>query len=101
LNVCAPALRRKNFLFVGSDAEGERAVIGYTVLGSCQLTQANPIEHLADVLPSSTSQLLLPARWKRSALPRHRGANLGPTPARLGGSGTRHRATGCRRRPNA
>lgn len=31
------ALTRKNFLFAGSDAGGQRAAIAYTILGCCQL----------------------------------------------------------------
>jgi transposase len=65
------ALTRKNFLFAGSDAGGERAAIAYTVLGSCQLAGVNPVEYLADVLPHLARRVrlvdvpaLLPARWK-------------------------------------
>ncbi len=72
------ALTRKNFLFAGSDAGGERAAITYTVLGSCQLADVNPLEYLADVLPRLARRLrrvdvpaLMPAAWKaqRSATP--------------------------------
>lgn len=45
------ALTRKNYLFAGSDAGGERAAIVYTILGCCQLCGVNPVEYLADVLP--------------------------------------------------
>jgi transposase len=65
------ALTRKNFLFAGSDTGAERAAIAYTVLGSCQLADVNPIEYLADVLPRLAHGVrlrdvpaLLPARWK-------------------------------------
>ena len=66
------ALTRKNFLFAGSDAGAERAAIAYTVIGSCTLTEVNPVEYLADVLPRlATRRLrlcdipaLLPASWK-------------------------------------
>jgi transposase len=72
------ALTRKNFLFAGSDAGGERAAIAYTVLGSCQLAQVNPVKYLIDVLPRLAKGIrlidikaLLPARWKaeRAAAP--------------------------------
>lgn len=65
------ALTRKNFLFAGSDTGGERAAIAYSVLGSCELADVNPVEYLADVLPRLARGLrlrdasgLLPARWK-------------------------------------
>lgn len=45
------AITRKNYLFAGSDAGGERAAILYTILGCCQLCGVNPVEYLADVLP--------------------------------------------------
>ena len=65
------AITRKNFLFAGSDAGGERAAIAYTVLACCRLARVNPVEYLTDVLPrlARTIRLcdmpdLLPARWK-------------------------------------
>jgi len=65
------ALTRKNFLFAGSDAGGERAAIAYTILGCCRLLGINPVEYLSDVLPLLTRRIrlvdlpaLLPARWK-------------------------------------
>jgi hypothetical protein len=65
------ALTRKNYLFAGSDAGGERAAIAYTILACCRLAGVNPVEYLADVLPrlARTIRLadvpaLLPARWK-------------------------------------
>jgi transposase len=45
------AITRKNYLFAGSDAGGERAAIVYTILGCCQLCGINPVEYLAEVLP--------------------------------------------------
>ena len=48
-----------------------RAAIAYTVLGSCQLADVDPVEYLADVLPRLARRVqicdmpnLLPARWK-------------------------------------
>jgi transposase len=65
------ALTRKNFLFAGSDAGGERAAIAYTILGCCRLADVNPVEYLRDVLPRLARRVrlrelpdLLPARWK-------------------------------------
>ncbi len=64
------ALTRKNFLFAGSDAGGERAAIVYTILGCCRLAEVNPVEYLADVLPRLSRRVrlrdmsaLMPARW--------------------------------------
>jgi len=64
------ALTRKNILFAGSDAGGERAAIAYTILGSCRLVGVDPREYLADVLPRLTGRIrlvdlpsLLPSRW--------------------------------------
>lgn len=65
------ALTRKNFLFAGSDAGGERAAIAYTILGCCQLSGVNPFEYLRDVLPRLARKVrladvpdLMPARWQ-------------------------------------
>jgi hypothetical protein len=63
------ALTRKNYLFAGSDAGGERAAIVYTMLACCRLAEANPVEYLADVLPRLARRVrlsdigdLMPAR---------------------------------------
>ena len=40
------ALTRKNFLFAGSDAGGDRAAIAFTILGSCRLAGVDPIAWL-------------------------------------------------------
>ena len=65
------ALTRKNFLFAGSDAGGERAAIAYTLFGSRRLAGVDPIAYLADVLPKLTRRVrlldlpaLLPSRWR-------------------------------------
>lgn len=64
------ALTRKNFLFAGSDAGGDRAAIAFTILGCCQLAGVDPTAYLADVLPRLTGRVrlldlpaLLPSRW--------------------------------------
>ena len=69
------ALTRKNYLFAGSDTGGDRAAIAYTILGSCQLAEANPVEYLGEVLSRLSRPLrlldvpaLLPARWKAARL---------------------------------
>ncbi len=72
------ALTRKNFLFAGSDAGGERAAIAYTILGCSALAEIDPVEYLADVLPRLARRMrlkdlpdLLPAPWQvaRAAAP--------------------------------
>lgn len=67
------ALTRKNYLFAGSDAGGDRAAIAYTILGCCTLADVNPVEYLADVLPRLAGRIrqvdvaeLMPAAWKAS-----------------------------------
>ena len=71
-----PALTRKNFLFAGSHAGGERAAIAYSILASCLLAEVNPCEYLADILPRLARGILvardvpamLPAAWKAARL---------------------------------
>lgn len=65
------ALARKNFLFAGSDAGGERAAIAFTILGCCRIAGVNPIEYLTEMFPILAGRVrlidlpgLLPARWK-------------------------------------
>lgn len=66
------ALTRKNYLFAGSDAGGERAAIAYTLLSCCTLAKVNPAEYLRDVLPRLARgpiklrdvPALMPAAWK-------------------------------------
>lgn len=67
-----PAVGRRNYLFAGSHAAGERAAIAYSVLGTCRLLDINPMEYLADVLPclargpmtDAERRALVPAAWK-------------------------------------
>jgi hypothetical protein len=60
------ALGRKNFLFAGSDAGGERAAASYSLIGSAKLNGLNPEAYLRDVLtriadhPINRIQELLP-----------------------------------------
>lgn len=46
----AVALRRKNWLFAGSDDGGERAAAIYTLLGPAKLNDLNPESYLRYVL---------------------------------------------------
>lgn len=70
------ALTRKNFLFAGSDAGGERAAITFTILGCCRLAGVEPVAYLADVLPRLARRIrladmaaLMPAAWKATRAP--------------------------------
>jgi len=76
------ALTRKNYLFAGSDAGGERAAIAYTILGCCRIAGVNPTEYLHDVVPLLARRIqliklpeLLPAAWKA-----RRAVAAGPAP---------------------
>jgi transposase len=76
-NVAERALRgiavtRKNFLFLGSEAGGERAAILYTVLESAKLNGLDPEAYLAGVIdrmakghPINRLTELLPWNWQR------------------------------------
>lgn len=71
-NFISVALTRKNFLFVGSDAGGERAAIVYTILRCCRLAGVDPVEYLTDVLAVLSRKIrrvdvpqLMPAAWAR------------------------------------
>jgi transposase len=44
------ALGRKNYLFAGSNAGGERAAAMYTLIGSAKLNGIDPEAYLSDVL---------------------------------------------------
>jgi hypothetical protein len=46
----AVTLGRKNYLFAGSDAGGERAAILYSLIGSAKLNGLDPESYLRDVL---------------------------------------------------
>jgi transposase len=66
------AVTRKNFLFLGSDAGGERAAVLYTILESAKLNGLNPEAYLADIIdrmarghPINRLSELLPWIWKQ------------------------------------
>ncbi len=44
------ALGRKNYLFAGSDAGGERAAAMYTIVQTAKLNNVNPEAYLRDTL---------------------------------------------------
>ena len=68
------AITRKNFLFLGSKAGGDRAALLYSVLETAKLNGLDPEAYLADVLdrmakghPISRLAELLPWNWTRRA----------------------------------
>ena len=66
-----PVLGRKNYLFCGSDAGGQRAACIYTVIETAKMCGINPQAYLADVLnriadhPIRQIDTLLPWRWAK------------------------------------
>jgi transposase len=79
------ALTRKNFLFAGSDAGGERAAIAFTILGCCRLAGVEPAAYLADVLPRLARRIrladmaaLMPAEWQATRAAAHDAAATPP-----------------------
>jgi transposase len=67
------ALGRKNYLFAGSDAGGERAAAIYSLIGTAKLNDCNPEAYLRDVLtriadhPITRIAELLPWNFKPPA----------------------------------
>jgi len=68
------AIGRKNFLFAGNDAGGERAAAFYTLIETCKLNGVEPFDYLCDVLeklptwPNNRLHELLPWNWKSSTI---------------------------------
>ena len=66
------ALGRKNYLFAGSDAGGERAAAIYSIIGTAKLNDCNPEAYLRDVLtriadhPITRIAELLPWNFKNA-----------------------------------
>lgn len=64
------AIRRKNYLFVGSHEAAQRTAVIYSFLGCCKRNQVNPMEWLLDILtrmPEHKANLLpelLPHNWQ-------------------------------------
>ena len=65
----APVLGRKNYLFCGSDAGGQRAACVYTIVETAKMCGINPQAYLTDVLgriadhPIHKIDALLPWLW--------------------------------------
>jgi hypothetical protein len=66
-----PGIGRRNFLFAGSHAGGERAAIAYSILGTCRLIGLNPVAYLSDIVPTLARGVeqdelapLMPKAWK-------------------------------------
>jgi transposase len=66
------AIGRKNWMFAGSDAGGERAAVIYSLIAGCKLCGIDPFAYLRDVLdristhPQSRIAELTPAGWKQA-----------------------------------
>ena len=62
-------LGRRNYLFCGSDAGGQRAACVYTILETCKMNGINPQAYLTDILgriaehPIQQIDVLLPWFW--------------------------------------
>ena len=71
LRLCEAPHKRKNFLFVGNDAGGERAASFYSIIETCKLNGVEPFAYLCDVLeklptwPNKRLHELLPWNWKK------------------------------------
>ncbi len=69
--VKGPVLGRKNYLFAGSDAGGQRAAVIYSLVETCKLNAIDPFAYLQAVLaslpthPANRLDELLPYNWKR------------------------------------
>jgi hypothetical protein len=76
----AVALGRKNFLFAGSDAGGERAAAMYSLIVTAKMNDIDPQAWLADVLariaghPAHRLDELLPWNWPSSGTAVNRAA---------------------------
>ena len=72
--LCKSAHNKKNWLFIGGEATGQRSAIIYTLIECARRHGHNPEAYLADILerlPAMTNQddltQLLPSRWRAAA----------------------------------
>lgn len=76
-NLCENAIRptklgAKNWLFIGSEASGEKTAILYTIIENCRREHIDPSEYLEDVLTrlpdmmASEVAILTPANWAKA-----------------------------------
>ena len=70
------AIGRKNWLFAGSKAGGERAAALYSVIETCKLNGVEPQAYIADVIariasdwPASRWDELMPWNWTAASSP--------------------------------
>ncbi len=67
------AIGRKNWMFAGSDAGGQRAAIIYSLVASCRLCQVDPFAYLRDVIERVNTHsakhiaALTPRGWRESS----------------------------------
>lgn len=65
----SPVLGRRNYLFVGSDAGGDRAAVFYTIIMTAKMNGLDPEAYLTDIIarigdhPASRIDELLPWNW--------------------------------------
>jgi transposase len=70
---CMP-LGRKSWLFCGSDRDGQRAAVAYSLIQTCRLNDVDPQAWMAEVLariadhPVSRLDELLPWNWRAARL---------------------------------
>lgn len=65
----SPVLGRRNYLFVGSDAGGDRAAVFYTIIMTAKMNGLDPEAYLTDIIarigdhPANRIDELLPWNW--------------------------------------
>src|SRR3546814_7022413 len=76
LRLCIPFHKRKNWLFAGSKAGGERAAATYSVIETAKLNGVEPQAYIADVIekiasgwPASRWDELMPWNWTAQSAP--------------------------------